>query len=70
MFQKIQAEKDLMLQKITKITETVEQRYYSNEFLYREYYISELSKFKGSEKPLSQSFNDYLSLCNLQISQG
>ena len=70
MFQKIQAEKDLMLQKITKITETVEQRYYSNEFLYREFYISELSKLKGREKPPSQSFNDYLSLCNLQISQG
>ena len=62
--------KDEILQKIENITKTVEQRYYSNEFLYREYYISELSKFKGSEKPPSQSFNDYLSLCNLQISQG
>ena len=63
-------EKDVILQKIGEITKTVEQRYYSNEFLYREYYISELSQLKGSEKPPSQSFTDYLSLCNLQISQG
>jgi hypothetical protein len=62
--------KNEMIEKIGEITRTVEQRHYSNEFLYREYYISELSQLKGSEKLPSQSFNDYLSLCNLQISQG
>ena len=70
MLQKMQTEKDKILVEITQISKTVEQRYYSNEFLYREYYISELSKLKGSEKLPSQSFKDYLSLCNLQISQG
>jgi hypothetical protein len=49
---------------------TLEQRYYSNEFLYREYYISELSKYKGSEKLHPQPFSDYLTLCKLQIQQG
>jgi phosphoglycolate phosphatase-like HAD superfamily hydrolase len=67
MLQKVKTEKDEMLKKIEELSKTVEQRYYSNEFLYREYYISELSKIKGSEKPPIQSFNDYLSLCNLQI---
>jgi hypothetical protein len=43
MLQIIQKEKDEMLQLIANLTKTVEQRYYSNEFLYREYYISELS---------------------------
>jgi hypothetical protein len=62
--------KDEMFNRIGEITKTLEQRYYSNEFLYREYYISELSKLKGSEKPPSQSFTDYISLWNLQISQG
>jgi hypothetical protein len=38
-----------MIEKIGEITKTVEQRYYSNEFIYREYYISELSELKGSE---------------------
>jgi hypothetical protein len=46
--QKIKDMKDKMLQRIQDLTKTIEQRYYSNEFLYREYYISELSKFKGS----------------------
>jgi hypothetical protein len=63
-------EKDEMLKEIADISKTVEQRYYSNEFLYREFYISELSQLKGSDKLPSQSFIDYLSLCNLQISQG
>jgi hypothetical protein len=39
----INKKKDEMLQRISDLTKTVEQRYYSNEFLYREYYISELS---------------------------
>ena len=63
-------EKDEMLKEIADISKTVEQRYYSNEFLYREFYISELSQLKGCDKLPSQSFIDYLSLCNLQISQG
>jgi hypothetical protein len=62
--------KDKMFTRIAEITKTLEQRYYSNEFLYREYYISELSKHKGSDKAPSQSFIDYLTLCKLQISQG
>ena len=35
--------KDDMYKKIVQITNTLEKRWYSNEFLYREYYISELS---------------------------
>jgi hypothetical protein len=46
----------------------LEKRWYSNEFLYREYYISELSQLRGSERPPVQPFTDYLSLANLQIS--
>ena len=42
--------KDEYLKKIGEITKTLEKRWYSNEFLYREYYISELSKIRGSER--------------------
>ena len=62
--------KDEYLKKIGEITKTLEKRWYSNEFLYREYYISELSKIRGSERLPSQPFTDYLSLASLQISQG
>jgi hypothetical protein len=63
-------EKDNIFKNIKDITTTLEKRWYSNEFLYREYYISEHSKLRGSENPPAQVFNDYLSLANLQISQG
>jgi hypothetical protein len=46
----------------------LEKSWYSNEFLYREYYISELSKVRGSDRPPSEPFTDYLSLASLQIS--
>jgi hypothetical protein len=35
--------KEDMYKMIGEITKTLEKRWYSNEFLYREYYISELS---------------------------
>ena len=63
-------EKDAIFKKIKEITEKLEKNWYSNEFLYREHYISEHSKLRGSEKPPAQPFTDYLSLANLQISQG
>jgi hypothetical protein len=62
--------KDEYLLKIGEITKTLEKRWYSNEFLYREYYISELSKIRKSERLPAQPFTDYLSLASLQISQG
>ena len=57
-----------MFKKIGDITKSLEKRWYSNEFLYREYYISELSQLRGSERPPAQPFTDYLSLATLQIS--
>jgi hypothetical protein len=48
----------------------LEKRRYSNEFLYREFYISDLSKLRGSERRPAQAFTDYLSLASFQISQG
>jgi hypothetical protein len=62
--------KDEIFKKIGEITKTLEKRWYSNEFLYREYYISELSKIRGSDILPAQPFTDYLSLATLQISQG
>ena len=59
-----------MLKKFGEISKTLEQKYYSHEFLYREYYISELSMLKDSKKTCSKPFTDYLSLCSVQISQG
>jgi hypothetical protein len=59
-----------MFRKIGEITKTLEKRWYSNEFLYREYYISELSKLRASERKPAQPFSDFLSLATLQISQG
>ncbi len=56
--------------KIGDITKILEKRWYSNEFLYRESYISELSKVRGSETLSAQPFSDFLSLVTLQISQG
>jgi hypothetical protein len=44
--------------------------WYSNEFLYRESYISELSKLRSSDTLAEQPFSYYLSLVTLQISQG
>ena len=58
-------EKDEIFKKIKEITKTLEKRWYSNEFLYREYYISEHSKLRGSENPPAQTFNNFLSLANL-----
>jgi hypothetical protein len=60
--------KDEIFKKIEEITKKLEKRWYSNEFLYREYYISEHSKLRGSEKLPAQPFIDYLSLASLQIS--
>jgi hypothetical protein len=56
-----------MINKIRDITKILEKRWYSNEFLYREYYISEMSKLRGSEQLAAQSFTDYLSIATLQI---
>ena len=41
--------KDDIFKKIAEITKTLEKRWYSNEFLYREFYISEHSKLRGCE---------------------
>ena len=60
--------KDEMFTKIKEITNTLEKSWYSNEFLYREFYISEFSKMRGSDKIPAQPFPDYLSLAILQIS--
>lgn len=60
--------KDGVFKKIAEITKTLEKRWYSNEFLYREYYISELSKIRGSERRPAQPFSEFLSLATLQIS--
>ena len=62
--------KDDMFKRIREITKSLYMRWYSNEFLYREYYISEMSKLRGSERLPAQRFTEYLSLANLQISQG
>jgi hypothetical protein len=48
----------------------LEQKWYSNEFLYREFYISELCKRRSSARVPVQPFSEYLSLVELQISQG
>jgi hypothetical protein len=61
-------EKDEMLKQIGEITKTLEKKWYSNEFIYRELYISELSKLRGSERLPDEPFTDYLSLATLQIS--
>ena len=61
-------EKDVIYEKIKEITKTLEKSWYSNEFLYREFYISEHSKLRGLDQPPAQAFTDYLSLANLQIS--
>jgi hypothetical protein len=53
-----------------EITKTLEQSYFSIEFLFREFYIRELSMLRDSENTLSHPSNDYLSLSNQQISQG
>jgi hypothetical protein len=60
--------KDVIFKQIAEITKTLEKRWYSNEFLYREFYISEYSKLRGIENLPVQPFTDYLSLANLQIS--
>ena len=61
-------EKDDMRNHIGEITKILEKRWFSNEFIYREFYISELSKLRGVERLPAQSFTDYLSLATLQIS--
>jgi hypothetical protein len=38
-----QEEKDKLLANIADLTKLLEKKWYSNEFLYREYYINELS---------------------------
>jgi hypothetical protein len=57
-----------MFKKIGDITKSLEKRWYSNEFLYREYYISDLSQLRGSVKLPALPSTDYLSLASLQIS--
>ena len=42
-------EKDVMLKKISEINKTLDKSRFSNEFIYREFYISEMSKLRGSE---------------------
>jgi hypothetical protein len=54
-------EKEDILKKIGDITKILEKRWYSNEFLYREFYINDWSKLRGSEKP----FTNFLSLATL-----
>ena len=66
----IEEVKEEKYKKIGQITKTLEKRWYSNEFLYREYYISELSQLRDSEIRLAQPFTDYLALASMQISQG
>jgi hypothetical protein len=61
-------EKNVMLKQIGEMTKILEKRLFSNEFIYREFYISELSKLRGSEGLPAQPFTDYLSLATLQIS--
>ena len=63
-------EKDDMLKQIGEMTKILENQRFSNEFIYREFYISELTKLRGSKQLPAQPFTDYLSLATLQISQG
>jgi hypothetical protein len=63
-------EKEDIHKKISEITKTMDMRWYSNEFIYRELYISEMSKLRGSERLPAHPFTDFLSLATLQISQG
>jgi hypothetical protein len=57
-----------MYERIGEISETLEKLWFSNEFLYREYYISDLSQLRGSVKVPALPSTDYLSLASLQIS--
>ena len=57
-----------MFERIGEISETLEKTWFSNEFLYREYYISEISQLRGRVKLPAQPSSDYLSLASLQIS--
>ena len=61
-------EKIVMLKQIGEITKTLEKRRFSNEFFFRELYISELSKLRGCERLPVHPLTDYLSLAALQIS--
>jgi hypothetical protein len=60
--------KEDMFERIGEISESLEKSWFSNEFLYREYYISEMSYHRGRVKLPAQPSTDYLSLASLQIS--
>jgi len=60
--------KEDMYERIGEISKTLEKLWFSNEFLYREYYISDLSQPRGSVKLPALPSTDYLSLASLQIS--
>ena len=65
-----QGMKEDMFYRIGEITETLEKTWFSNDFLYREYYISEMNQHRGRVKLPAHPSTDYLSLASLQISQG
>jgi hypothetical protein len=60
--------KEDIFERIGEITETLDQSWFSNDFLYREYYISEMTHLRGRVKLPAQPSTDYLSLASLQIS--
>jgi hypothetical protein len=60
--------KEDMYERIGDISETLEKSWFSKEFLYREFYLSDLSLLRGSVKLPAQPSTDYLALASLQIS--
>jgi len=60
--------KEDMYERIGDISETLEKSWFSKEFLYREFFLSDLSLLRGSVKLPAQPSTDYLALASLQIS--
>ena len=52
------------------MAEKIDLKWYSNEFLYREFYIYERFLINDSKKELIVPYENYLSLVNLQLQQG
>jgi len=52
------------------LSDKIDLKWYSNEFLYREFYIYERVLIKDSKKVGVIPYENYLSLVNLQLQQG
>lgn len=59
-----------MLTEIKKLSDKIDLKWYSNEFLYREFYIYERVLIKDPKKDGVIPYENYLSLVNLQLQQG